>query len=230
MKSVFSFLFLIYSLWSYSQCDYSVLIPFEIGMSKFDINTIRNTSGEYKNYSKNTSLLPHEIESLDDVFEKTSSSFRNYDYLNEPVLKTYFSFYNSSINCNSIDEILYKLYLVDDYLYKIEAIIRLDSYNKLISVYNNLLDLIPDEYLYLNNSVYKNEFSEKVGEGVDFFKDNIDQNLSDKLDYVSVSYLFNYEKVFDSSGSFVYSSKITDYTLSIYSVNLKNTKLTKEGF
>lgn len=226
MKKTALVFLLFISIKTFSQCTISDLFPFEIGQSKFDITKIINSSSKISKVGN-----PNDTYS----YEKYNNGWEKYDYLkNDSIYSSYIKLIHLQDKCFNGNENRINLTLADDWLYKISVSQEYsqDRYEEMMSDYNNYIEMFLQEYQYTNTFTTSNsKTNEKIGEGVSFFKIPREKRNKIKIEDVSISYIINYKSIYDSpSKKFVTTSEVDYYVIKIESVNLKNTKLTNQGF
>ena len=202
---------------AFSQCVFQDIYPFKTGNTKFDITKILNNS--------NNKLICVDTHTL-------NNEWTTFDYLDEKVYKTVINLKNSESCLESIDNHI-QLCLINDYLYRTDIEIEYNEkqFQLMLQKYDEILDLIPDEYKYTTKFISKNKLKEKVGEGVTFNLDSHEKDSKIKINEISVGYIIKYESIYDeNSKSFKETSKVKFYKIEINIVDLRETVLTNQGF
>jgi hypothetical protein len=227
MKYIITLIFILYSITMNSQCNKENIIPFEIGMSKFDITKIINSNSNLSRFSKRDNFNEFEKKILYEATEKANNGFVKYNYLNEKVYKTVINLYNSNEECFIENHIM--LYLVDDYLYKIDVSLNFDNYNMMIESYTKLNELIQLEFKYTKEFTITNrKTGEKIGEGKDFYKLPYNEV---KINYIQLNNKINYKNINDNTTKEqITSAEVENYEINISIVDLTKTKLTNQGY
>lgn len=218
MKKIYLIVLLAISFQSFSQCSYSTIFPFDLGLNKFELNKLINTDNSVK------------IE---------EGEFFNCCYWDKNPKMKNDSIYRSQIRLNHIqdkcfngnDNTIY-LALVDDKLYEISINQEYskDRYNEMISYYNNYIKLFKSIYPYENSfATSTTDTHEQIGEGVSFFKQPLEKRNKVKIEKVEISFEVHYKMHYNKDNkTFANTNEVDYYKLNIKTVNLKGTKLTPE--
>lgn len=226
MKKTILAFFLFMTIKTFSQCTLSNMFPFKIGHNKFDITKIINSSDKISKVGDPND--PY-------YYEKYNNGWKKYNYLkNDSIYSSYIKLEHQKDKCFNGNENKINLSLTDDWLYDISIIQKYskDRYEEMMLDYNNYIDIFLQEYKYSNTfSTSISETKEKIGEGLSFFKVPIEKRSNIKIEEISISYIINYKTIYNSSSqNFVRTSEVDYYEIKINSVNLKNTKLTNQGY
>lgn len=210
----------------FPQCTISNIFLFEIGQNKFDITKITNSSSTISKVGDPND--PY-------YYEKYSNGWKKYDYLkNDSIYYSYIKLNHQQNKCFNGNENKINLSLADDRLYEISVIQEYskDRYKEMLQDYNNYLDITLQEYKYSKPfTTYISETNEKIGEGASFFKLPVEKRSKIKIEEVSISYIISYKTIYSNSNKKnVRTSEVDYYEIRINSVNLKDTKLTNQGF
>tara|TARA_R110000765_G_scaffold378576_1_gene469518 strand:- start:183 stop:488 length:306 start_codon:yes stop_codon:yes gene_type:complete len=97
--------------------------------------------------------------------------------------------------------------------------------------YDKILDLVPNEYSYTKSfTITNNKTHEKVGEGIGYFT-KPEPDDGDKLNQITIGYEFDFKMVWDEEKSEYYrTNEIESYTIKISLDDLRQTKLTRQGY
>lgn len=216
MKKIYLIVLLVISLQSFSQCSYSTIFPYDLGLNKFELTKLINTDNSVKigklyrccYWDKNPKM-------------KNDSIYRSQIRLDHIQDKCF----------NGDDNTIY-LALVDDKLYEISIhqIYSKERYNEMISYYNNNIKLFKSTYPYDNSfTVSTTDTHEQIGEGVSFFKQPSEKRNKAKIEKVEISFKVQYKRNYNKDiKDFENTNEIDYYELNIETVNLKGTKLTPE--
>ncbi len=210
------------------------IIPFKIGMDRFDISIIESKDKSFTKNSKFSNLNNHEQNALDEILDAVHQELEMefIPYLNKKVKKNVVNLYKSHSNRLNTKEVRYQLYLVNDYLYKINIYLKNNDINQTLDDYNFLIGIVPQNYIYTSSSTLKDSHTgSKIGEGVSFYKLPKEKLIKRKVDEINVTYLIKYEKYYDKNENrYRTNNKIKYFRTSIQIVNLHNTVLTNEGY
>lgn len=202
-----------------SDCSLESIIPFKTGMSDFDISLIVLKNKDFK--------------IADDFFLVEKRNYKDYvDYLKKEVDKGYLVVTKKFQNCINAD-ITYRLYLVNDYLYKIEfdfGVGETTSQNieQMINNYEFLKSIIPKEYDCISNYIVENpDTGLKIGEGINCYtSEQCEQRKKEKdfkLNIFDLQYTLKPIKVL-SKETITYNRAVLKI------VDLRQTILTSKGF
>jgi len=224
-KTTLTFILLM-TIKTFSQCTVSNIFQFNIGQNKFDITKIINSSNKITKVGDPND--PY-------YYEKYSNGWKNYGYLkNDSIYISYIKLEHLQDKCFNGNENKINLSLADDFLYEISVIQEYskDRFEEMMLDYNNYVDILLQEYKYSNTfTTTISETKEKIGEGVSFFKVPIEKRSKIKIEEISISYNINYKTIYsNTSKKNIRTSEVDYYEIKINSVNLKNTKLTNQGF
>jgi clan AA aspartic protease (TIGR02281 family) len=213
-------------------CDFENLFPFKIGMSTFDISMVVGKDKSILKDSKTSSLNKHELEALNSALMVQENNAEYIPYLKREVNKTVLNFYKTNPSCLNAGEFHYQLYLVDDYLYKINISAEYIEIENALEDYSLLINLVPSEYLFTSKSEISDKYSNvKIGEGITFYKVPREKMNSKKIDEFGLDYKIIYEKYFDKTEKkYRSTATVKNYKLDLQLVNLYNTVLTNEGY
>jgi hypothetical protein len=218
MKKIYLIVLLAISFQSFSQCSYSTIFLFDLGINKFEITKLINTNNSVK---------------IDE-----GKLFRCCYWDKNPKIKND-SIYRSQIRLNHIqdkcfngnDNTIY-LALADDKLYEISIYQQYskERYNEMISYYNNYVKLFKSIYPYENHfTTSTTDTHEQIGEGTRFYKLPEPKRNKLKIEEVKISFEANYKIEYNKdSKTFANTNEVDYYKLSIQTVNLNGTKLTPE--
>ena len=201
-----------------SDCSLDSVIPFKIGMSDFDISLIILKNKDFK--------------IADDSFLAEKRNYKEYlDYLKKEVDKGYLVVKKKFHNCINAD-ITYRLYLVNDYLYKIEfdfGVGETTSQNieQMINNYEFLKSKIPKEYDCTSDYIVENsETNLKIGEGMNCYTlEGCEQRKKGKdfkVNIFDIKYTLKPIKL--SSETITYNTAV------LIIIDLRQTILTSKGF
>ncbi len=216
MKSIYLIVLLSISFQSFSQCSYSIIFPFDLGINKFEITKLISTDNSVKigelyrccYWDKNVTL-------------KNDSIYRSQIRLDHIQDKCF----------NGDDNVTY-LGLVDDKLYQIGVHQKYskDRYNEMISCYNNYIKLFksifPYESFFTSSTT---DTHEQIGKGMKFFKFPEGKRDEVKIEEVQISFEINYKTKYNNENkTFEKTGEVEYYELNLKTVNLNGTKLTPE--
>lgn len=209
-----------------AQCEWKSFFPFEMGSSKFDVAKIRST---------NSTLTDIEDRNgSNDFFDRVNNGYRKYDYLKDSIYRSVINLKFKNNICLKSNDSHIQLYLSEDQMFK--SIIKLeynkDDYDIMYSQYQELLDLVPERYLYTNEFIFEsNKTKEKTGEGLKFHEKKKELRINDKLNFISIGYTIDHKIAIEPKTTKVYrTNEISGYTIEIKIVDLRNSKLTREGY
>lgn len=213
-----------------SDCNLENLIPFQIGMSRFDISILESQDKDFSLNSKHSGLNANDLDVLNSTRQENRSKFIS--YLNKTVKTTLVNLYKSYSNCLNSKEVHFQLYLVNDYLYKINITLENDDFANNLEDYNTFMALVPEEYLYTSSSTISDRDTQsKIGEGVTFYKYPKEKLNTVKIEEINISHNIKYDKYYDNiEKTYKTNNKIKYFKTSIQLVNLKNTELTNQGY
>lgn len=167
-----------------SDCDFDSIIPFQIGMSDFDISLFILKNPEY------------EIDE-NHIMKIFRHSKEYVDYLNKEVNTGRLVIRKKLHNCINTD-ITFDLYLVDDFIYKILVDFGENSEvdaEETLKNYEFIKTIIPKEYSKQIEYYIGNEdkwVNIKTGEGIRFLTEEgynqYKNKKHDKFNYISISY------------------------------------------
>ena len=207
----------------YSQCDWDSFFPFKAGNSKFDVARMKSTNPTVDDQEDKYGTR--------DAIAKINNGFKKYGYLKDSV-------YINVINLRFVNNSCFKgksnriqITLSDDKLHKGTVELNYDDYDAMKKQYDELLELVPDEYGYTKPfTITHNKTTEKVGEGFGFFTKPEPED-GDKLNQITVSYEFDFKMVWDKEKKEYYrTNEIESYTIEISLADLRQSKLTREGY
>lgn len=215
-----------------TDCIFESLIPFKIGMNKFNLSIIDAKDAKINTIPKFDDLNANERQSLENATKQFNSGWEKMPYLDEKVFRSKFDYYNSHNSCLGVNEFHYHLKLVDDYLYKIGVFIEYKEIEKTLEIYNLLLNNVPDEYKFkATKTISNSNTNEKIGEGTRFYKESTEKRDKTKPDYYEITYSINFEKIYDDvEKKYKLSSIMKNCEIEIAIVNLHNTKLTNQQY
>lgn len=229
MRRLAIFILLFTFTTSYGQCTWNDIFPFELGSTKFDVMRIVS--------SNSTIEQPPDKYGID----KINNGLKYYDYLKDSVyinvvnlkfVKNQCIIDDFGIPINLNDNNHVQLTFSDDKLHKtkIEIEFKPDVYDFMMSNYERLLKLVPEQYKFeAPYDITHRETKEKLGEGISFTKITREEQV--KLNYIDVGYIINYSLVYDKVNKEWYrSNEIEGYTLSISLVDLSESRLTRQGY
>tara|TARA_R110002111_G_scaffold233340_1_gene294397 strand:+ start:69 stop:731 length:663 start_codon:yes stop_codon:yes gene_type:complete len=205
----------------YSQCDWDSFFPFKAGNSKFDVARIKSTNPTVDDKEDKYGTR--------DAIAKINNGFKKYDYLKDSVYINVINLRFVHNNCFKGKSNSIQITLSDDKLHKGTVELNYDDYDTMKKQYDELLELVPDEYGYKKPfTITYNKTNEKVGEGFGFFNKPED---GDKLNQITVGYEFDFKMVWDKEKKEYYrTNEIESYTIEISLADLRQTKLTREGY
>jgi hypothetical protein len=206
-----------------AQCEWSSFFPFKGGNSKFDIAQIRSTNS--------TLADPEDKYGTDDSYAKYYNGYRKYEYLKDSVYINIVNlrFVNNTCFTGSNNQI--QLTLSDDKLHKATVELNYDDYNTMKKQYEELKELVPEIYGFTKPfEITNSNTKEKIGEGIGFYQKSISEK-SDKINHIDISYGFNFKKVWDNkTKKYSQTSEIENYTIKIELDDLRQSKLTGQGY
>jgi hypothetical protein len=220
MKKIL-FLFLLFSLSINAQCNWNSFFPFQVGNSKFDIARIKSTNP--------TVVDTEDKYGLNDIIDLGNNGFQKFEYLKDSV-------YINVINLRCINNKCFKgssnhiqITLSDDKLHKGTIKFKYDDYGTMKKQYDELLELVPNEYGYtLPFQITNSKTNEKNGEGLWFMtKEKLEQD--DKINRIRISYSFDFKMVKDK-GEYHRTNEIESYVIEINFADLRQSKLTSQGY
>tara|TARA_R110002111_G_scaffold255974_1_gene322483 strand:+ start:70 stop:738 length:669 start_codon:yes stop_codon:yes gene_type:complete len=207
----------------YSQCDWNSFFPFKTGNSKFDIARIKST---------NPTVADKEDKyGIRDAIAKANNGFQKFEYLKDSV-------YVNVINLRFINNDCFKgtsnhiqLTLSDDKLHKGTVELNYDDYDTMKKQYDELLELVPEEYGYTKPfDITNRKTNEKTGEGIWYLTKALPED-GDKLNRIGISYSFDFKMVWDKEKKTYYrTNEIESYTIEIDFADLRQSKLTRKGY
>ncbi|MGS4345139.1 hypothetical protein ACKUSY_05905 [Myroides odoratus] len=222
MKQIFFFLLLLSSS-AYSQCTWNSFFPFKAGDTKFDIARLKST---------NSTIADKDDEyGLRSAVDKINNGYKKYDYLKDSVYINVINLqFNNNICLKSKSNHI-QVTLSDDKLHKGTVTLEYDDYDTMKQQYDQLLDLVPEEYSYIKEFERTNKITnEKVGEGV-WFTTKSSNEKGEKLNRIGIGYSFNFKSHWDSvKKEFHQSNEIEEYVLEINFTDLRLSKLTNQGY
>lgn len=209
----------------YSQCDWKSFFPFEIGDSKFDIAKIK---------SSNSTLSEDEDEfGLNDIIAKSNNGYKWYEYLKDSVYINVVNLIYKNNLCVKSKGSHIQLTLSDDKMHKarIKLEFSKDDFEKMNSQYEQLLELVPSEYSYTEKFTYSDKITkEQTGEGLIFFE-KAEPEEGDKLNYIRIGYYIDFKLVIDKETNESFkTNEITGYKIEIFIADLRQSRLTTEGY
>tara|TARA_R100000935_G_scaffold56239_5_gene87443 strand:+ start:1231 stop:1878 length:648 start_codon:yes stop_codon:yes gene_type:complete len=206
-----------------AQCDWASYFPFQAGNSKFDVAQIKSTNPTIADTEDNYGMR--------DEIAKINNGFRKFEYLKDSVFINVINlrFVNNSCSKDKSNRI--QITLSDDKLHKGIVELHYKDYKTMKEQYDKLLDLVPEEYGYSKPFTTTNsKTNEKIGEGFGYFtKPKPDDG--DKINQITIGYKFDFKKVWDKEKSEYYrTNEIENYTIEISLDDLRQTKLTRQGY
>ncbi len=124
----------------YAQCDWNSFFPFQAGNSKFDVARIKSTNP--------TVADTEDKYGIRDAIEKVNNRYQKFDYLKDSVYINVINlrFVNNKCFTGSSNRI--QITLSDDKLHKGTVELNYDDYDTMKEQYDELLELVPNEYGY----------------------------------------------------------------------------------
>ena len=220
MKNII-FLFVLISLNTNAQCTWNSFFPFQAGNSKFDIARIKSTNP--------TVADTEDKEGLNDIIDLSNNGLHKFEYLKDSVYLNFINLRFINNNCFKGYSNNIQVTLSDDKLHKGKVKLRYYNYDTMKKQYDELLKLVPDVYRFtLPFQITNKKTNEKVGEGLWFMtKENSEQD--EKLNRLGISYEFNFKRVKDK-GKYHSTNEIVSYTIEIDIVDLRQSRLTRQGY
>ena len=207
----------------YAQCDWNSFFPFQAGNSKFDVARIKSTNP--------TVADTEDKYGIRDAIEKVNNRYQKFDYLKDSVYINVINlrFVNNKCFTGSSNRI--QITLSDDKLHKGTVELNYDDYDTMKEQYDELLELVPNEYGYtVPFEVRNKKTNEKTGEGL-WFVTKPKPEEGDKINRIGISYSFDFKMVWDKEKKEYYrTNEIESYTIEIDFVDLRQSKLTGKGY
>ena len=207
----------------YAQCDWNSFFPFQAGNSKFDVARIKSTNP--------TVADTEDKYGIRDAIEKANNGYQKFDYLKDSV-------YINVINLRFVNNECFKgssnriqITLSDDKLHKGTVELNYDDYDTMKKQYDELLELVPNEYGYtVPFEITNRKTNEKTGEGL-WFVTKPEPEEGDKINRIGISYSFDFKMVWDKEKKEYYrTNEIESYTIEIDFADLRQSKLTGKGY
>jgi clan AA aspartic protease (TIGR02281 family) len=202
-----------------SDCSFESIIPFKIGMSDFDISFFVLKNQGFK--------------IADDSYLISERHHKDYvDYLKKEVDKGYLVIEKKFQDCITAD-VTYRLYLVDDYLYKIDFSFGVGNANsenikQMLANFEFLKSIVPEEYEFYSKYTSTNpDTGVKIGEGVDFYTAETKEKRKNgkyiKVNNIDIGYTLKPIKELDGK-------TILWNNAELQIVDLRKTVLTNKGY
>jgi hypothetical protein len=218
MKNII-FLFVLISLNTNAQCTWNSFFPFQAGNSKFDIARIKSTNP--------TVADTEDTEGLNDIIDLSNNGLHKFEYLKDSVYLNFINLRFINNNCFKGKSNHIQITLSDDKLHKGTVKLKYDDFDIMKKQYNELLKLVPDEYGYTTPfEITNTKTNEKIGEGLWFTNK---QEQGDKINQIGISYRFDFKLVKDN-GEYRRTNEIESYAIEINFADLRQSKLTSQGY